>query len=872
MPVFVSVGMDIGTSNSSAAVMTSSGPKVILIDGQSVMPSVIYKNIQGKMLVGKAAYDAVLTRPPNDGLGHTGFKIRMGHDDRYPFPSGEPFSPSQLTAQVIRRLWQGYLEAGHPNHRSCVITVPAIFRDPACKATLEAGQLAGLEFVTLLMEPVAAATAYGFTADDKHAKWLIFDIGGGTLDISLVTVRNGRLAIPNDGTAGNDLLGGRKFDMELMNYVLGPRKSDPDYKEKIKRYREMDPDYHPLRERYDLEDFSPQTNCQQWGMLMAAIEQAKIRLSDIEETIVETAHPLRDGKKKEFKPDFPLSRPTYERLIRPDVENAALICRQMLNRNKLRPSDIQCLVLVGGPSKTPFIQRVLSERLEIPLESSIDPMTVVAEGAALYAATVEVPEHLIPESPKKVANSAGIQVKLTYEGNSSEPVAIVSGIVTSASVPLKNLSLRINRTDGLWSSGPLSVDSSGFFTTEVLLIEAEKVRSDYETQILDQNSQVLLTLDEPKILFMNVIQPTLPSHLMVGVVGNMTSVLLDKGTDLPAEKTDEFETAERLSKGDSKCAVVIPVYESVEHFLGEVDLHQDCNLKIGELRIFASNIPHDLPAGARIDVTLRRDTNRQICVKAYVHLLGQEFKAVFDSKSVDWPLEEMEERLKALQSRLQRIERLQKSQPLPAVAEGLAALSRIQALEQICSKLQGAKDGDKDSQSRCHGDLVRLTGALNHLESLQTEARIRHRLFLLKPKVTGKAAEQLQSIKSDFEEALRTGNKILMAHLDMELLKLFYQVYLKHHTDLWLTLLRFPDRFQGSREQIDAYEQAVQVYKEIDQKVDNGEDISEENLLRCKQANEKLWNLWMTELNQWPIPDPFASNGVELEKPKGRKA
>ncbi len=189
--VYIPCAIYLGVTHSSIAVMEATGPRVIKADGKSdVMPSAVYYSHRGRLLVGQAAANAIL-RASEDGIGYTGFRTRMGHDDRYEFPGGKVLTVPEVAGIVIGKLLQAYRDEGYPDYKAAVITVPAKFEQPACTATMEAARHAGLLHTQLLMEPVAAALAYGFQAEDKNAKWMIFDLAGGTLVISLVVVQDG---------------------------------------------------------------------------------------------------------------------------------------------------------------------------------------------------------------------------------------------------------------------------------------------------------------------------------------------------------------------------------------------------------------------------------------------------------------------------------------------------------------------------------------------------------------------------------------------------------------------------------------------------------------------------------------------------------
>lgn len=855
--VYIPCAIDHGTTNSSIAVMTATGPRVIKYDGQNdVMPSAVYYSHRGRQLVGHAAANAI-QRASADGIGYTGYKIRMGHDDRYEFPGGKVLTVPEMGGIVLGKLLQAYRDEGYPDYKAAVITVPAKFEQPACTATMEAAKHAGLLYTQTLMEPVAAALAYGFHSVDENAKWMIFDLGGGTLDISLVMVRNGHCTVLPEGHAGDGFLGGRKFDRELLDYVLGPRKSDPQYEVSMSRYRKLDRDYYPLRARHTLENFTKETCSSDWGALIMAVETAKIGLSDADDVVIgdRINVTIHDDNKQPVTVEFPIARATYERLIASDVERAVQTCKNLLDRNRLAPSEVQRVILIGGPSKTPYIQQVLRDRLGIPLESGIDPMTAVAQGAAIFARTQEIPSDVVPGIDTEVS-ADGVEVRLEYDPSSKVPVSNVTGVIQDSDQPIEGWSVEIKRKDGLWSSGALPIDASGLFEVDVHLTEGtQPTLSQFETRIFDAKGQVITTRNEPEIWFrMPKGDDSLPSDLMVGLHGNITQVLLKQGVDLPAENSEEFVTTREMRRGQEGSMLLIPVYEGMEHFLGAIDPHEDANVKVGELIVTSNDLKSDLPAGATVDVTLERDRNRQIRVHAFVRSLNQEFDAEFNAESKDPKVDDMVATFNLNRQRLDAIEKIDSEYPTPKVTEGLKALKELEALSQIERNLERTKEGDRESQSRCYRDILKLTGALYHLRDLQTEARLRRLIKYLEGSLEGHDLEEYETICKEFEEALKTNDKRTLVSIEESLEKLYRVVRLRAFYQLLDDLVRFPDSFRGTPPQLASYRDACGVADRLIAKDDSGQEITDSDLRDADQAHQKLMQHWGRELVTWPRP------------------
>ena len=477
----VSCGIDHGTTNSSIAVMDGDKPRVIKPNGvDPIMPSAVYIDKRGRLLVGRPAFDAIFLNDEAEGNGYTRYKLRIGQDDRYDFTAARKvMSAQELGAAVIGELLRAYRDDMKHEPKACVITVPAKFEDSACNGTREAARLAGLSYFPLLQEPIAAALAYGFTAEDRHAQWMVFDLGGGTLDVSLVIVRNGKPEVPEEGHAGDTRLGGSKFDRELLDHVL----------------RELSKTYALRR----LTEKNPT-----WNRLLLAVERAKIELSRREQSVVELeGEPFKDDNGRSVKVEVAITRAHYERLIAPDVEKAVHICQMLLGRNRLASRDITRLILIGGPTKTPYIQRMLAERLGIQLDTTIDPMTAVAEGAALYATTMEIPDALRDTLAVPVpSEKGGAAIELSYERKSRIPTIAIAGRVNGEALAAGGVTVETRRSDGGFSSGRLPVDEAGIFSMDVMLVDSGKPHlSRFTTVAFDRSGRQLCAVDEPEIWY-----------------------------------------------------------------------------------------------------------------------------------------------------------------------------------------------------------------------------------------------------------------------------------------------------------------------------------------------------------------------------------
>ena len=355
------IGIDLGTSNTAAAVME--GGKATIIpsaEGTSVggkaFPSYVAFAKDGQLLVGEPARRQAVANPEGTFMA---FKRRMGEDFKFKAPNGKEYTPQQLSAfllQKVKRDAEAFLGA---KIEKAVITVPAYFNDNQRQATKDAGTIAGLEVVRIVNEPTAACLAYGLDKKGKDEKIMVFDLGGGTLDVTVMDFGNGVFEVVS--TSGDTKLGGTDMDNSLVDYIVGEFKKETGFDVRkdpmaVQRVRE-------------------------------AAEKAKIELSTTFETDINLPYLTAvDNVPKHLALKF--TRAKLESLIEPIVKRCKASVDQALNDAKLKTSDITKIILVGGPTRMPIVQKFVEDYVGRKLERGIDPMECVATGASVQAAVL----------------------------------------------------------------------------------------------------------------------------------------------------------------------------------------------------------------------------------------------------------------------------------------------------------------------------------------------------------------------------------------------------------------------------------------------------------------------------------------------------
>lgn len=351
------IGIDLGTSNSEAAVMLGGKPTIIpSAEGATVagkmFPSYVAFTPDGQLLVGEPARRQAISNPEGTV---TAAKRKMGTDQIYRI-YGKQYTPQQISAfllQKIKRDAEAFL--GEPITKA-VITVPAYFNDNQRTATKDAGKIAGLDVVRLVNEPTAASMAYGLDRSGEY-KILVFDLGGGTLDVTIMEFGGGTFTVL--ATSGDTQLGGTDMDNAIYEWIAGEFKK--------------------------LEGIDIRNDKMAINRVREAAEKAKIELSTVIETEINLPYvsATQSGPKHL---SMKLSRAKLEQLVEPIIKRCLQPFEQALKDAKLTKNDIQKVILVGGPTRMPIVQKFIEDHIGKKVERGIDPMECVAIGAAIQGA------------------------------------------------------------------------------------------------------------------------------------------------------------------------------------------------------------------------------------------------------------------------------------------------------------------------------------------------------------------------------------------------------------------------------------------------------------------------------------------------------
>ncbi|MBU0615703.1 MAG: molecular chaperone DnaK [Nanoarchaeota archaeon] len=351
------IGIDLGTSNSAASVLQAGKPAIIpsaegMTQYGKAFPSVVAFTKDGQLLVGEPARRQAVSNAKNT---ITAAKRKIGTDYKYKV-NGKEYTPQQISAFILQKIKKDAEEfIGEPINKA-VITVPAYFDDNQRQATKDAGAIAGLEVVRLVNEPTAASMAFGLDKADKELKILVFDFGGGTLDVTIMDMSDGVFEVKS--TSGDTQLGGTDMDESIMKYIIEAFKKS------------------------DGIDLSEDDTAMQ--RLREAAEKAKIELSTTIETEINLPFiTQREGSAIHLK--MPLTRSKIDEIVDPIIKRCKHPVEQAVKDAKMTIKDIDKVILVGGPTRMPIVRKFIEDYIGKPAERGVDPMECVSQGAAIQA-------------------------------------------------------------------------------------------------------------------------------------------------------------------------------------------------------------------------------------------------------------------------------------------------------------------------------------------------------------------------------------------------------------------------------------------------------------------------------------------------------
>ena len=663
-------GIDLGTTNS--AVARSNGVDVRVYQNNDLMnvtPSVVQVMKNGRLIVGKRAQNAINSDPENVA---NEFKRNMGQKALKSFPScGRSMSPEELSSEVLKSLKDDVRRQTGEEITQAVITVPSAFGTLQCEATSRAGTLAGISQVYLLQEPIAASIAYGVEPGTWNKRLLVFDLGGGTLDVAVVSTREGRLVVLEH--QGNNLLGGKDMDRIIVDQILLPA----------------------LEREFDLPEPGSLERASLVRRLTRIAKQAKIDLTSDGRVIASVLDVGVDRRGTPIEAEVTLTRAQFETSIEPIIQTCVRLAREALAGARLSGADLDRIVLVGGPTQIPYLRAALAEGLGAKVDSSVDPMTVVARGAALYASSIEWRHTAGP----RTISSGDLTLQLGYDKVSSEINAPVCARFEPANLVE---AVKFDADGGYWTSGWIQ-PVKGVVETQLRLLEGKLTRF----WIYARRSDGTLLEVEPSSLSIRhglvPAAPPLPHSIGIEILKTDGKSKIDlvfrKGHPLPAEKVVHYRAARELRPSQPNDVLAIKVWE------GEVVEDPDANSWLGAMTILAGAFRRPVCGGAEIQLTVRIDESRRISVDGFLPDTGESFsdQLYLPEREQQDPNEQVKQLPASIEHLLDRIEAIEKDSSENGKAEVANKIGGLRKeLEDVDLEAAGRRgfSDDRDQASR----------------------------------------------------------------------------------------------------------------------------------------------------------------------------
>jgi len=781
-------GIDLGTTNSAIAFIEKGESVIIKSEIQKdTMPSCLGYNKRKSLSVGDRSFNQLNSdklKALRDGESMSSnifieFKRTMGSDKKYRSSFMETdFSSEKLSSEVLKKL-RSFVQ--NDNFKSVVITIPAMFNDNQKSATQKAAELAGFSQVELLQEPIAAAMAYGLDEKVKDGQILIFDFGGGTFDVCLVNVEDGIMQVKD--TEGDNWLGGKNLDNAIVDEILIPY----------------------LKDNFSIQSFleSEIKNNLLKDALKVKAEEIKVNLSFSKsfDVISNLGEYPEDDEGEEIELDFEVTHEEMIAVLGPVFQKAVDLSKEVLSRNNITGDSLNSLILVGGPTFSPVLRELLSAQICSP-DTSVDPMTVVARGAAIYASQFDVDEAIVDE----VRDVTKVQLDLSYEAQTVETeemlVVKFNKEKTQGDIPSK-VFVTVKRSDGGWESNKAEIDETGDIVDLVL---REGKPNTYEVFLTNETGDDLPC--EPKeftiIQGVKTGNATLAYNYGVELLGDngkanfYTISGLEKGQTMPANgEKSGLKTLKDMKPGSSD-EVNISIYQGGIDAEGTRANNQTW---VSTVRLSGQDIGKLLPKGTEVNLFLEIIKDGVYNLSIDIPYLNDTIEKTFERQEQQGEEDSwFAEQFKNIESEIEAFENENE------------AFDKDR-LEKIKRNIRESKDefesrkSDYDTRMKVRDDIRKQFTALDNLTNVSAwpiaEQELKTTFYELEKKVTEsddpntKAA--FGSLKKRMDTVLISQDVIEAKELKSEIDILFIQILDNEHgVELFISILmNFNDDFES---------------------------------------------------------------------------
>lgn len=761
----IDYGIDLGTTNSAISRMENGEPIIKKTDTlKDTMPSCVYINKKKAIQVGDSAYNA-LKRDKLKSMNSSGnfesnafieFKRTMGTDKKYSSKNlGQELTSEELSSEVLKTL-KSFIKDENVN--SIVITVPAAFKNNQIDATRRAGKLAGFEHIEVLQEPVAASMAYGLENNKKDGFWLVFDFGGGTFDSALLKVEDGIMKVID--TEGDNYLGGKNLDFAIVDEIILP------YLENnfsINSILEDDDKKQILRNA--MKFYAEETK------IKLSFNKTHNILSDLGDI------PGEDDEGEEFELDITVTQEDITRALAPVFQKAIDTSIQLLERNNLKGNSLESLILVGGPTFSPVLRKMLEKQICKP-DTSADPMTVVSKGAALYASTVSISDEVREQTRDKTK----IQIEIGHEASTVEVEEFVTLKIleekTDGEIP-DAVFAEITRGDKAWSSGKVEINAIG----EVIDTQLNEGKTNvFEVLLYDGKGNLLES--EPSSF--SIIQgskigsATLPYNIGIelkqkasGKIVFTTVKGLEKNQSLSATGIlNGLKTQKQIRPGMDSDFIKIPIYQGEHDSEGTRAIY---NEHVYDIIISGADLPALLPENNDVDLTINVDKSQKLSVQAYFPYLDHTAEIDVPTDNVQsvetsW----LQNEIRKAKGSLEELKQEGSNPKLDKISKDL------ETLEQSFNNNKNDVDGKQEVLTNLRRSLKVIDELGNQTEWPKLEESLKEEFYRLE-KINGelgndKSTEQVNEYRGQLDDVIRSKDVKLGNQLHEEIHSFFFQL------------------------------------------------------------------------------------------------
>ena len=805
----VNYGIHIGFSSASIAKMEAGVPFIIpSFTLKDSTPVAVFVNKKRGVQVGDAAYN-VLKREKLKAMNNwdsgndnsfVEFTRTLGSDVKYESINAKrSFSSEELLAEMLKCLLS-YEQDFDIN--AAVITVPAVFMINQINAVRKAGYLAGLKQIEIITQPEAAAWVYGLNTENNDGYLLVFDFDDGSFNTALIKVDDGiRQVIDSDG---DKYLGGENIDEAIVDKIIIPYLKNRFAIDKL-----LSNDYKNMVLRTSMKFYA---------------EEIKKQLSFSDETRILSYLgdiPGEDQEGNELELDITVTAYELENAIAPVFQKSIDISQKLLKRNNLDGSKLAALILVGGPTLSPVLRKMLASQICKP-DTSVDPMTVLAKGAAIYASTIKRGEGTIETNPTR------IQLEINFESTTVEEeedgVIKILADKTESEIPEKVFA-NISRQDGGWSSGNVEINSIG----EIVTVQLVKGKSNsFLVSLYDEKGNKLEC--EPSSF--NILRESrdpkavLPYNIGAEIKDKTTGKIifraikgLEKNKSLPATGTlTGIKTKNDIRPGMDSDFIKISLYQG-EH--GSEGTRVIYNEHVYDIIISGSDLPCLFPKDSEIDLTISIDKSQTITIQAYFPSIDFTFEidvttSIVNPIETSWLLNEIRKAKDA-------VSELKRDSYHSNDAKLQKAESELEKIEKYFENNKYDVGVKKEILTNLRRTLKTIDKLLETTEWPKLEAQLKEEHYRLEGLANSLQNDAINNIvssfKSQIDEVLRTKDiklcNVLLNDMFVEINRIdainekYDREYLQLYDNGEMTLLDVKDSLE------EANRQDSTVYKEV---------------------------------------------------------